>query len=552
MISGGLLDHVWQSTLFAAFAAVLTWAFKKNHARVRYSIWLVASLKFLMPFALLVSIGERVEWRRASAGVEPRVAAIIQEVARPFPPLATPAPTSLPTGAHYPWTTLAMVIWLSGCALVLISWFRRWLRIRFAVRAASLIRRELPREFPIRVMQSPVLLEPGIFGIFRPILLLPEGIAERLTPAQLDAILAHELCHVRRRDNLAAAIHMMVEAAFWFHPLVWWIGARLVEERERGCDEEVLRSGSEPDVYAAGILEVCKLYFESPLACAAGVTGANLKQRIEQIMGARMGRDLNSPRKLMLAMASLIAIVGPFAMGLIHAPYARAQSREAAPLSFEVASIKPASPEIRFPRWSITPESGRLDTTTSVNGLIMFAYELKMEFQLSGGPAWANSDKYEVIAKAARPASSDELRRMLRTLLADRFKLSVRQETKELPVLELVVGNKGPKMQPTKFTSDGDSMIRISSGGHMLAQRAKMDIFANTLIGATHRLVLDRTNLSGAYDFTLDWTQEDQPDAGERPTIFSAVQEQLGLKLESVKAPVEVMVINHVERPAAN
>ena len=83
-------------------------------------------------------------------------------------------------------------------------------------------------------------MEPGVFGIFRPVLLVPEGITDRLTPAQWKTILTHELCHVRRRDNLTAAIHMAIEAIFWFHPLVWWIGKRLIDERERACDEEVL------------------------------------------------------------------------------------------------------------------------------------------------------------------------------------------------------------------------------------------------------------------------------------------------------------------------
>ena len=83
-------------------------------------------------------------------------------------------------------------------------------------------------------------------GLFRPILLLPADITERLQPRELQAILAHELCHVRRRDNLTSAIHMIVEAVFWFYPLVWWIGARLVEERERACDEAVLSLGNEP------------------------------------------------------------------------------------------------------------------------------------------------------------------------------------------------------------------------------------------------------------------------------------------------------------------
>ncbi len=113
--------------------------------------------------------------------------------------------------------------------------------------------------------------------MFRPVLLLPEGIEERLDVGQLDAILAHELCHVRRRDNLTAAIQMVAQSVFWFHPLVWWVGERLIEERERACDEEVLRRGGSPRVYAEAILNVCKLYMELPLACVSGVTGSNLK-----------------------------------------------------------------------------------------------------------------------------------------------------------------------------------------------------------------------------------------------------------------------------------
>jgi beta-lactamase regulating signal transducer with metallopeptidase domain len=93
-----------------------------------------------------------------------------------------------------------------------------------------------------------------------------------------------EMCHVRRRDNLTAANHMVVEAAFWFYPLVWWIRARLVEEREQACDEAVLQSGSDAEVYAEGILNVCKFYVESPLACVSGISGADLRKRVVRIM----------------------------------------------------------------------------------------------------------------------------------------------------------------------------------------------------------------------------------------------------------------------------
>jgi hypothetical protein len=196
----------------------------------------------------------------------------------------------------------------------------------------------------VEVRSSAGLLEPGVFGLFRPILLLPEGFVERLTPSQVEAVLAHELCHVRRHDNLFASIHMLVEAMFWFHPLVWWIGARLVEERERACDEGVLVLGSEPRIYAEAILSVCKLYVESPLVCVSGVAGANLRRRIEAIMTNRCGQRLNRGKKFLLASAGVAALAVPVLIGIGNAPAIRAQSPAAAPPVAPTAQAAPAVP----------------------------------------------------------------------------------------------------------------------------------------------------------------------------------------------------------------
>jgi TonB family protein len=127
------------------------------------------------------------------------------------------------------------------------------------------------------------------------------------------------MCHVRRRDNLGTAIHMVVEAVFWFHPLVWFLGAHLMEERERACDEEVLRAGHEPYAYAEGVLKICELYLQSPLRCMSGVTGSNLNTRIQAILAARIGSDLSSSRKTALAAAGILALAMPVAVGIIHA-----------------------------------------------------------------------------------------------------------------------------------------------------------------------------------------------------------------------------------------
>ena len=129
---------------------------------------------------------------------------------------------------------------------------------------------------------------------------------------------------------------------FWFHPLVWWVGAKLVEERERACDEEVVRLGSEPRVYAEGILNVCKLYTESPLRCVSGVTGSDLKRRIEAIMTNRLALRLNFAKKAALAAAGVAVVSAPVVIGMIQAPAGRAQP---AVRRFEVAAVRRCRPD---------------------------------------------------------------------------------------------------------------------------------------------------------------------------------------------------------------
>ncbi|HEV8612488.1 MAG TPA: M56 and DUF3738 domain-containing protein, partial [Gemmatimonadales bacterium] len=426
---------------------------------------------------------------------------------------------------------------------------------------------------------------PGVFGVFRPVLLLPEGIADRLTPAQLKAILAHELCHVRRRDNLAAVMHMVVEAVFWFHPLVWWIGARLVEERERACDEEVLRLGSQPEVYAAGILNVCKFYLESPLPCAAGVTGSDLEKRIEAIMTHRILPRLTPARKIVLASAGIAAVAGPICIGIVKAPSVRAQSQTGAGASltteanlrFEVASIKPASPtDAGKAGLELLPGGGLRVTNVTLRQLITFAYEVQ-DLQVSGGPGWLGSERYDILAKPEHSAGTsgmaisqgraagDRVRQRTRSLLAERFQLVIHKDAREGPVLALVVAKNGPKIQPSKQGEEIPPGTRRSEA-QIDARRGTMGMLAAVLANWLRRPVVDRTGLTGNYDYTVKYAPDTAgpaargalggPETNQAditgPSIFSALQEQLGLKLESARGPVEVIVIDRAERPSAN
>ncbi len=597
-----VLNHLWQSTAFAAIAALVAFLLRKNQARTRYWIWMAASLKFLIPFSLLVSMGSLVPlqfgaWRTAPAiAVQPAVAIAMDEITQPFTPIETGAAT---VGApHSVMPTVILAIWIAGCAIVLSSWFWRWWRVRSTLRRASPMQLQLPiNAVPIEILSSPALIEPGIFGIFRPVLLLPAGIADRLTPAQLQSILAHELCHVRRRDNLAAAIHMLVEATFWFHPLVWWIGARLIEERERACDEEVLRSGSEPGVYAEGILQVCKFYLESPLECIAGVTGSDLKKRIESIMSARMGRGLTPARKLMLVAASVSALGGPLIFGALTAPAIHGQNAPATTPKFEVASIKPCQDPPQVPGRALYPargnsSPGRLSTgcvpllDANGIGLIRSAYvsfadgHLHNEFTpINGGPPWLHSAFYEINATAeGNPSVAMMMGPMMQELMEDRFQLKIHRQTSEGPVYFLTVARGGPKLH--SFTEGSctlqsyppppllpgqkycPSMVSAMPSAAVDDQGATLDDFSKLLILVLDRPVINKTGITGRFDIRVDFSREGTKmgaigpppasDSSGPPSIFTAFREQLGLRLESGRGPVETLVIDHVEKPSEN
>jgi len=225
--------------------------------------------------------------------------------------------------------------------------------------------------------------------------------------------------------------------------------------------------------------------------------------------------------------------------------------------SFEVASVKPHdSTGERRSMESIDSTPGNLMIrNTSLQACIKWAYDVK-DYQISG-PSWLTYDRYDISAKASGPARLPELRQMLETLLAYRFQLQIHRETKELPVYFLSVTKGGPKLHnsaPESHTGmHGENGSFVFSG-------TSMPQFAENLSTLTQvdRPVLDRTGIDGRFDFTLMFG--DGPTdmkraliAGDGPSIFTLIQEQLGLRLESGKAPVSVLVIEHAEKtPSAN
>ena len=340
-----IANHLWQSTLFACAAWLLTLALRKNSARVRHWLWVAAALKFLVPFSFLIALGSHVPWRAAQASPHASFSIALDQVSQPFALPASSSPVvAIPAARASVVPATAWTLWVCGFLGVSATWLIRWRRVATAVRVGSPVELDIPiGGVPIGAICSPAFFEPGIFGVFRPVLLLPEGIFEQLTPEQWNAVVAHELCHVRRRDNLTGLMQMFVETVFWFHPLTWWIGKKVLQERERACDEEVVKLGNEPRVYARGILKVCELYLESPVACVAGVSGSNLRMRIEAILNGGIVKNLSGATKALLAAAGLVAVAAPVTIGLLHGVTLRAQT-VSPDLRFEVASVRLAPP----------------------------------------------------------------------------------------------------------------------------------------------------------------------------------------------------------------
>jgi uncharacterized protein (TIGR03435 family) len=702
-----LANHLWQSTLVAGVVGLLTLTLRRNHARARYGLWLVASMKFLLPFSLLMILGGQLASLRHSTPQRQATAesfVTIEQISQPFTnapnldaiqrPTVPPVGTSIADQLAAVWNReplLPLVLaafWLAGFLVVTARWTRRWRKISDAIQLTEPLREG--REFEIlqriqslaglwrtiELRSLPASMEPGIFGLFRPILLWPQAITVRLEDMHLEAVLAHEVCHVRRRDNLTAAIHMVVEAIFWFHPLVWWLETRLVEEREHACDEAVLQLCGQRGVYAESILKVCEFCVESPLPCLSGVTGASLKERIVRIMTEQTGRKLDLSRKLLLSVAAMMAVALPVTFGVVHSTQVRAQSAPANPASniaatwqgilhtnrdlrfvvkitkagggtlgatfynidaapggipaisttlngsllklelpfatyegtmsadgnsitgtwrqgqnplplnfarattatewvipqpppriapmaadanpaFEVATIKPTRPDEHGPRYNFL---GRRFSVihASLSDLLKFSYGLQQS-QIAKAQDWVNSESYDISAEpdGEGEPSIKQWESMVKRLMADRFQLKFHFEKREQAVYVLTVARTGPKLTRSESDRSASGGMGFGPPGNFGATNATMADIAEALgQGVLNRPVEDQTGLAGRFNLRLTWTPDWLATATENPNplpdFFTAIQEQLGLKLVSTKAPVDVLVIDHIERPSAN
>jgi uncharacterized protein (TIGR03435 family) len=253
-------------------------------------------------------------------------------------------------------------------------------------------------------------------------------------------------------------------------------------------------------------------------------------------------------RTILFAAIGLAAVSCPMSVGMLFAQGVLAQpSEKTAPVSFKTASVKLSDSEGRCaPNRSV----GQTFTVTNcpLGELILFAYDV-LQQQVSGQTSLLG-EEYDVTAKAEHAVSRSEMRRMLQTLLKDRFKLTLHRETKEIPVYALVVAKDGPKFHECQTASEGGPTPVKGSEGQLIFQNTAMsDIVFALSRRIADRIIVDKTGLTGKYDFDMTWYLKlGKPDP---PPVFTAVQE-LGLQLEPQQSPVEFLVIDHVDKPSGN
>jgi uncharacterized protein (TIGR03435 family) len=580
-----LLHFLWQGAIIVAiYAAARKWGARTLGPNGRY---------FLACAALMaMAIAPMVTWI-VLRGPTPESVAITftapMSTARTEP--ARSISLALPSDADraMPGVFLSWVVafWLTGATAFSLRLLGGWiLAERLGSRMVRPAAADWQRTFerlktricvsrPVRLLVSGLLQAPAAVGWLWPVVLVPAGALAGLPTAQLEALLLHELAHIRRHDYLVHILQSVIEAVFFYHPGVWWISNHMRAERELCCDDIAVSVTCDPVIYARALAEFDSARLIQPTVMAA--SGGSLSDRIARLLGqssaSRRGASGTATAPLLI-----LLVIGVWAV--FAQPAVRPQ--------FEVASIKPSFSQRIM---NVRPLPGRLTADAIVQILVQYAYGVA-PFQVVGGPNWLTSKRYQIDAKADVGASRDQMFLMLESLLEDRFQLKTHRDIKELPVFALVPNKGSLKLPPPKEgvcvdsavdapaewagagrmaapgevqpTQDqcGSAVVALGLGGARIkGGKIAMPELVRTLSKLVGRSVIDRTGFRGLFDLQLDFVPDDTTPSMPPPppgsditgvSIAQALQQQLGLRLESTRGPVEVIVVDHAQEPSGN
>jgi uncharacterized protein (TIGR03435 family) len=492
-----------------------------------------------------------------------------------------------------------VMVWLVGTAVLWVRLAGGWV---VTARMRSMLVRRAPPEWqetlgklraqiglsrPVRLLVSALVQVPTVVGWLRPVVLMPVGALGGLPAEHVEALLLHELAHIRRRDYLVNMLQSVAEALLFYHPAVWWVSGHIRAGRELCCDDVAVLVSGDALTYAHALAHL-ESYHPAHLSVALAANGGSLADRIARLLGHSRPavRTGLGPGVVTVAILLATAAYGLFGQSDAH------------PV-FEVASIKrgasSAGPMDGPMGVSYKPGGRMIAMNAPLRLLIQSAYAAHdsphslplRASQVVGGPAWIDSEGYNIEAKPEANTDPKHAWLMLQSLLADRFRLGLHRETREFPVYDLTVKKSGLKLPAPKEVNcvsfpPGTTPHRVpgsvdcgyaplllsSTGLRMNGRMLHMADLIRELAMTLDRPVLDKTGFTGEFDLNLNYTDEarttspvsaapDDPSGNRLPAepnlaIVFAAMEQLGLKLEPAKGPVEVLVVDHAERPTAN
>lgn len=585
-----LVHFLWQGALIALlYAGARGWMGRGSTANGRY-VLACAALAAMMaaPVATWIAMhqGEDVTPR---ADRTARIPAASFPAPAPLPAAVYRTVPGVPPAQFLPWVVMA---WLTGATVFWVRLAGSWM---MAARMRSMLVRPAPEQWqqvlarlsarigltrPVRMLVSALVDAPAVVGWVRPLVLVPVGALSGLPAEYIEALLVHELAHIRRHDYLVNCLQSAAEALLFYHPAIWWVSGHIRAERELCCDDAAVCFSGDVFTYARALAEL-ESARPAHFGTIMAANGGSLANRIARLLGQSRPASRRLSGSGIAAAAMLLAVT---AFAVFGQPAARPK--------FEVASVKPAR-EVRFRMVRTSP--GGLTASAPVLLLIQNAYGVQ-PFQIVGGPEWMRSEHYEIEAKADSKASRSQVFLMLRSLLDDRFQLKIHRETRELPVYALVAARGGLNLPPPKDGSCvaspaadapaewaggrmsppgqaqplgrcGDVRVMLEpTGARMQGGKVPMPELVRMLSMVLGRAVIDRTGFTELFDVQLDFVPDETTAALPPPppdsaaaspefnnrSILVAMQEQLGLRMESTKGPVDVIVIDHVERPGAN
>ena len=603
------LNSYWLAIAVAAAAWVALKFAPRMNAATRHAIWwVVLAIVLVLPFAPRVSL-RRSQPARVHA---PTAAPAAQQLIL----IDEPAAVTVPAQRVGFWPLAGLTLWAALLVFRLAQIAQSWKFLRGVIRRASISSR--PLTFPRRaqLLLSSEIASPIAVGFLRPAVILPASLPKQLSESELDHVLLHEAAHIARYDdwtNLAARI---AGAALALHPAALWILRQIERQREAACDDFVVARTGQAHPYARSLAKLFELRWTRRAdLLAAGIFGrsSRLGDRIEALL--RAGRKFSARASVASLAAGTAALLALAAAGSL-APRWVAFAQQPR-LEFEVATVKPAAPPSQPGRFLVgisggpgTNDPGRIVyTNLPLKTIITNAYDIR-PYQLTG-PSWLDSERFDVTAKVPEGATREQARLMMQSLLADRFKMTLHHETKELPIYEMTVARGGIKMKPEAEDPnapkgpppafgrggppapppmDKNGFPQLPAGrrgmlinmgpGRMRMTSSVQSItdLANMLSNQLGMPVVDKTGLTGTYTYTLEFAPEPgqygplglpppplpagaEPGGGlagrggpvadtpsDVPNVFTAIQEQLGLKLDRKRGPVDTLVIDRIER----